>query len=215
MSNSKYFSLIYGSNISQAPQTKVIPAKDLAKLLSSEEVLSTIVTEAEKYRQQIVAECEVIKEQAEKEGFEEGYRQWSMQLAKLEDEIARVRDEMQKMIIPISLKAAKKIVSSELLMSPQAITEIVSNTLRAVAAHKRIVIYVNKADLDVLEKSKSKIKQIFESLESLSIRDRDDIEQGGCIIETEGGIINARLKDRWKNLEAAFESLGDTLRKNP
>lgn len=213
MSNKKYFSLIYGSTIGQAPKSKVIPADSIAKILSAQEVLETIQTDVDRYRKEVAAECEALKIQAEQEGFAEGYKQWTLLLAKMEEEIAKVRDEMQKMVMPISLKAAKRIVSAELELAPNAILEIVSNALKSVAQHKRIIIYVNRADLEILEHGKGKIKDIFESLESLSIRERDDIEQGGCIIETEGGIINARLKDRWRNLEAAFESLSDTLHK--
>jgi type III secretion protein L len=209
----KLFSLIYGSTISKAPGKKVLPSDALSKLQTAEEVLKTVIEEAEKYRQQVAAECEALKEEAQKEGFAEGYEQWTGQLAKMEEEIGKVHEEMQKLVMPISLKAAKKIVSSELALQPAAITEIVSNTLKSVAQHKRIVIYVNRCDLEALEGNKNKIKQLFESLESLSIREREDVEQGGCIIETEGGIINARLKDRWRNLESAFESLAETLRK--
>lgn len=213
MTSKKLFSLIYGDTIRQATTEKIVPAADLSKLLSAEDVLATIVSEAEKYRQVVISECESLKEQAQKEGFAEGYKEWTVQLAKMEEEIANVREEMHKLIIPVSLKAAKKIVSSELALQPEAILEIVSSALKSVAQHKKIVIYVNKSDLEILENKKNKIKDVFESLESLSLRERDDVEQGGCIIETEGGIINAQLKDRWRNLESAFESLADTLRK--
>ncbi len=213
MTSNKYFSLIYGNTISRAPNTKIIPQEDFSKLLSGEDALKAVLEDAEKYRKQIVAECEELKAQAVKDGFEEGYKEWTLQLAKMEEEIAKVQGEMQKLVMPIALKAAKKIVSSELTLQPNAIVEIVTGALKSVSQHKRIVIYVNKTDYQTLEQSKTKLKDIFEGLESLSIRERDDIEQGGCIIETEGGIINARLKDRWKNLEAAFEALADTIRR--
>ncbi|MBI3211529.1 MAG: HrpE/YscL family type III secretion apparatus protein, partial [Simkania negevensis] len=37
-----------------------------------------------------------------------------------------------------------------------------------------------------------------------SLEDREDIAPGGCIIETEAGIINASLANQWQALEAAF-----------
>ncbi len=212
MSNKKLFTLIYGDTIHQAPEGKIVDKEALSKICSAQEVLEDIQKEAEKYRQAVIAECEALKEQAQKEGFQEGYQEWTVHLSKMEEEIAKVRKEMQKMIIPISLKAAKKIVSSELAIQPNAVLEIVSNALKSVSQHKRIIIYVNKSDLELLEKNKNKIKDIFESLESLSLRERDDVEQGGCIIETEGGIINAQIKDRWRNLESAFESIAETLK---
>lgn len=209
----KYFSLIYGNTVCQAPESKIIPQEAYSKLLSGQEVVDTVLSEAEQYRKQVITECEEIKAQAEREGFQAGYEEWLKQLAALEQEIGKVQGEMQKLVMPIALKAAKKIVAAELTLQPAAILDIVSNALKSVSQHKRIVIYVNKQDLQSLEQNKNKIKEIFESLESLSVRERDDIEQGGCIIETEGGIINARLKDRWRNLEAAFEAMADTLRK--
>ena len=75
------------------------------------------------------------------------------------------------------------------------------------------MLYVNKDDFEVLDKNKAKIKELFESLDSLSLREREDVERGGLVVETEAGIINAQIKDRWRNLEAAFDSLGEKLRK--
>lgn len=211
--STKFFSLIYGDKVHKAPGVKIIDSKSFSELLSSSELLEKIQQEAEKYRKEVIKECETLKEAAQQEGFEEGYKQWVQHVAKLEEEIKKVRDEMQKLVMPIALKAAKKIIVAELTTSPQAIVEIVMQALKSVAQHKKIVLYVNKADFEHLDSNKNKIKQLFESLESLSIRERDDVEPGGCIIETESGIINAQLKDRFRTLEAAFEALGSEIKK--
>lgn len=211
--NKKYFSLIYGAELHQAPNAKVLSSEAFSDLLTSQELISRIHEEAEKYRQEVIAECETLKIEAQKEGFESGFQEWVEHVAKLEAEIENVHQELQKLVMPIALKAAKKIVSTELATSPEAILSIVMNTLKTVAQHKKIVLYVNKADFEVLDSNKSKIKALFEALESLSIRERDDIEQGGCVIETESGIINAQLKDRWINLEVAFQAIAEQIRK--
>jgi type III secretion protein L len=66
---------------------------------------------------------------------------------------------------------------------------------------------VNRKDLSILEANRPKLREIFESLESLAIRERADISSGSCIIETEGGIINALLENQWRVLEKAFENM--------
>jgi type III secretion protein L len=209
----KLFTLISGSTIHRAPKSKIVPAAQFFTLLNAQEVLDTIKKDAEEYRKQVVAECEKLKEQAQKEGFEQGYQEWTTHISKLEQEVAKVREEMQKLIIPVALKTAKKIVGTELSTSPNSIVEIVSSTLKSVSQHKKIIIYINKLDMAALDQSKAKIKQIFENLESISIRTRDDLEQGDCIIETEGGVINARLKERWRTLETYLDSLGQSIKK--
>lgn len=205
--NKKFFSLIRGDAIHTAPETKIIPAEHFSSLLDARELLTQVKIDAEKYRIDVTAEAEQIKEQAYKEGFESGYQAWIEQIARMEEEISALRAEMEKMILPVSLKAAKKIVGREIETSDTAIVDIVSTCLKSVATHKKITIYVNKKDLGRLEAARPKLKDLFESLEVLSIRERPDIEQGGCVIETEGGIINAKLENQWRVLENAFEGM--------
>lgn len=207
MSRKKFFSLIYGDQISLAPETKIIPAGSLSTLMDSEDVLEHIKDDAEKFRDETIKEAEKFKENAFKEGYEDGFKQWAEHVVKLEKEIENVHKELQDLIIPVALKAAKKIVGREIELNPEAIVDIVSSNLKAVSQHKKITIYVNKKDLDIIEKNRPRIKEVFESLESLSIRERNDIEPGGCIIETEIGIINGQMDHRWSILEKAFENL--------
>ena len=203
----EFFTLIFGDRIKAAPKAKIIPANDLSLLQDASQVLSHIKEDAEKYRLQVTKECEELRENAFKEGYEEGYKQWAELLANFEKQLESLHTQMQQAIIPVALKAAKKIVGKEIELSEDAIVDIVASNLKAVTQHKKITIYVNKKDLDILEKNKQKLRDLFEHLESLSIRARDDIASGGCMIETEIGIINAQMEHRWKVLEKAFEAL--------
>jgi len=186
---------------------RIIPADSIAQLMDAQEVLQKVHGDAEHYKLDVAKECEKLKVQAQTEGFAEGYEKWAVHVAKLEEEIQKVRQDIEKMLIPVALKAAKKILGREIELSEDAIVDIVSNALKAVSQHKKITIYVNKKDLEPLERNRSKLKDLFESLEALSIRERNDIGRGGCIIETEGGIINAELENQWAALEKAFAKL--------
>lgn len=203
----KFFSLIHGDKLHLAPETKIIPAESLSTVLDAEEVLDAVKKDAEQYKVEVAGDCEKLKEQAQKEGFEQGYAEWIEKIADLEAEIQRVSRETENLIIPIALKAAKKIVGRELEQSESTVVDIITNSLKSVATHKRIKIYVNRKELDLVEKSKEKLKKVFEHLESLSILAKDDVEPAGCVIETEGGIINAQLENQWLILETAFQKL--------
>lgn len=203
----KLFTLIHGDRILVAPKNKIISAEELSTLQNAVEVLQNIKDDAEKYRMQVTKDSEQIKENAFKEGYQDGFKQWTEQLAQFEKNLEDLHKEMQQAIIPIALKAAKKIVGREIELSEETIVDIVASNLKAVAQHKKITIYVNKKELDILEKNKPRLRDMFEHLESLSIRARDDITPGGCVIETEIGIINAQMEHRWKVLEKAFEAL--------
>lgn len=203
----KFFSLIHGGSIHVSPETRIIPSSEYSKALEAYQVLEEVKKDALQYKQDVAEEIEKLKEQAQKEGFEEGFKKWTEQIAKVEEEIINVRKETEKVALPVALKAAKKIVGRELELSENAIVDIVSNSLKAVVTHKKITIYVNKNDLQALEKNRNKLKDIFENLEILTIRERSDIESGSSVIETEGGIINAQLDNQWRILENAFDKM--------
>lgn len=201
------FSLIHGKKIRIAPRTKVIPKNDLQQVTDGQELLVEIQKDAELYRKEVAIECEKLKEKAQVDGFEEGFKTWVEFIGKLETEIEKVRKEFEQVLIPLALKAAKKIVGKEIELSKDVIVDIVVNVLKPVATHKKITVYVNRKEFAALEQNKPKLKALFENLETFNLRERADIEPGGCVIETEGGIINAQLENQWRTLEKAFDLL--------
>ncbi len=202
----KLFSLISNKEVRLKPGQKIVPAEEFSTLKKANELLKTVKNEAAEYKKQVAVESEKIKEKAFEEGFQEGLTSLNKHLFALDKELKTLREDIQKKILPLSLKAARKIIGEELKIHPDRIVDIVLTSLNPVTQHKKIAIYVNKADLQLLEENKSKIRKIFEHLESLSIQERPDIEPGGCMIETEAGIINAQLENQWRALESAFES---------
>jgi len=206
----KFFSLLSGKEVRIAPGIKKIPSEEFSTLHSAAELLRIADEEITAFKKQAAEEAEAAKLAATKEGFQEGLTSLNKHLFALDEELKQLRAEIQKKLLPLSLSAARKIISEELRLHPDRIVDIVLNSLKPVTQHKKIVIYVNKADLNALETEKPKIKEIFEHLQSFSIQERDDIEPGGCIIETEAGIINAQLENQWRALEAAFASFTTT-----
>lgn len=202
-----YFQLFYGDKVKKGPHGKVIPASEFSTLMDAKAILEKTREEAEQYRSDIAKEGEELKERAQQEGFEQGSEAWSEQLALLEKEIQTVEEKLKKLVIPVALEAAKKIVGREMTLDPNTVADIVANNLKAVAGHRRVVVYCHKDDLEALEKNREELKGGFERLESFSIQARDDVDPGGCIIETEAGIINAQLDLQWRALEAAFQAM--------
>ncbi|EKE07842.1 MAG: hypothetical protein ACD_17C00501G0002 [uncultured bacterium] len=202
----KFFSLIQGAEVRLKPGQISIPESEFATLMDANEILKTVKAEAVVYKKEMSLEAEKIKEEAFKEGFQEGLTSLNKHLFALDKELKNLRQDIQNKILPLALKAARKIMGEELKTHPDRIADIVLTSLKPVTQHRRIVIYVNKNDLPVIEENKGKIKKLFENLENLSIQERDDIEPGGCMIETEAGIINAQLENQWRALESAFEA---------
>jgi type III secretion protein L len=201
----KYFSLIYQGQVHPASEEKVIPSEEFSTLVQASEILEKARQDAETHHEKALQKAKELKAKAKQEGFQEGLEKFNDQMLYFERALRTVRLELQKQIIPLALKAAKKIVGAQLELNPETIVEIVLQCLAPVLQNHRFTIYVNKADKEILEANKPKIKNILEQIQVLTIQERSDIAPGGCIIETESGIINATLDNQWRALEAAFE----------
>lgn len=192
--------------IHPAPESKIISAEDFSHLIEATTILEKAKEEALLIKEKTEKECEIFKEEAKKEGFNEGLESLNEHILKLDNSIKTISEKYEKQILPIALKAAKKILAAELKMNPEAIVNIVKGALKPVSQHLKVKIYVNKQDLDILEKEKPKIKEILDQVQTFSLEERNDIEPGGCIIETEKGIINAQLENQFRAIEAAFKA---------
>lgn len=201
----KFFSLIYQGEVHPAAEEKIIPSEDFSTLMEASEILNRAKEDVEHYKKKVEEECQQLREKAKGEGFQEGLQKFNEHLIHFDKQLRTIRADLQKQILPLALKAAKKIVGEQLNLNPETIVEIVIQTLEPVTQNHRFNIYVNKADKDILETEKPKIKSLLEQVQVLTIQERSDIAPGGCIIETESGIINATIENQWRALESAFE----------
>ncbi|MCB1109864.1 MAG: HrpE/YscL family type III secretion apparatus protein [Chlamydiia bacterium] len=203
---SKYFSLIYSGEIHQGSEGKIIPAEELSELLKASEVLQKARTDVKTYLENNKEECQKLLNQAEEAGFNKGLAEFNKQIIHYQERVKQMEHELQKVILPLALKAAKKIVGRELELKPETIVDIVRQTLKPVTQNHHIKIIVSKQDREALEKKKGELRQMLEHVQTFIIEEREDITPGGCIIETEAGIINASLENQWRALESAFEA---------
>jgi len=203
----KIFSLIERSNLELQVNTRVIRSEEFSQLLDAKGLIEKAEQEIKSFREKAEKESIKLKEKAKKEGFEEGMKLWSSAVAGLEQKTQDLRKEFEDEIVSLVIECGKKIMGQEMKTSKTAILSVVQQALRPVATHEHITLYVNKEDLATLEEDKDKLKKAFEYVQSFAIHARSDVEKGGCIIETEAGIINAQLDVLWKSLEVALEGL--------
>ncbi len=202
---SRLFALIEGGQVHPASNKKVIHSEDFSTLVSAHDLLEKTRNDRVALQERAEKEAEELKKKGYEEGYQEGLTQLNENILALDNEKKRLRHEMNQLILPLALKAAKKIVAGELKANPETIVDIVLQAIAPVLQNRKITIYVNKADKEILETEKPRLKEKLEQLELLMIKEREDISPGGCMIETETGIINATIENQWRGIEAAFD----------
>lgn len=185
---------------------KIIPGKDFSKLVDAIEIIEKAKEEAKKIVDETLVNCEEIKAEAKQAGFEEGLAKFNEHILYIEDQIKALRHEMQKVLLPLVLRATKRIIGEELELNPSSVVHVVMQAIKSVSQCRHVKLFVNKADLESIEGEKPKIKALFEHLDSFLIEASPDVTKGGLIIETEKGILNATLETQYRALERAMEA---------
>jgi type III secretion protein L len=198
------FSLIKQGDVHLHKNEKVLPHDEYAKLLTIEDLIKVAHEDIQAYKKTVEVDCESIKKQAFEAGYKEGLKVLNEKILLLENTIRELKIEVQQQMLPLVLKAAKKIVGDQILIEKETIVSIIQQVIKPVLTHHYVKLYLNKQDKEIVEKEKDSIKNLFERLESFIIEENNTLDSGSCIIETENGIINASLEDQWRAMEAAF-----------
>lgn len=201
----KLFSLLYQGDVHPSSDEKIIAAEDYSTLISAMKVIEKAQIDSSKLRDKTEKKCKTLKEEATQSGFEEGLSKFNEHIFYLDRELKTLKHQLQQLVLPIALKAAKRIVGKELELFPETIIDIVIQALQPVTENHRVTIFVSKTDKEILDAHKPQIKEILQHAENLTIQEKIDITPGGCIIQTEAGMINATIENQWKALERAFE----------
>jgi flagellar assembly protein FliH len=99
----------------------------------------------------------------------------------------------EHLLLKMALEIAKKVVNNEITTNPEIILNIVKKALTHIADRERIIIHVSPQDCTVVSKRKDFWNTITDNLNNIVITEDNRIEKGGCLIESNSGVIDARL----------------------
>lgn len=171
-----------------------------------------IVTDAEEKSARIIAEAQTEAERIREEAYLAGKEQAANEFTGIVASAMQERDTtvaaLEKELLRLSVKLAEKIIGREINTNKKAIVDIVSTAMRNVRQQQQLIVRVNPIDLPQLEEAKSSFAHSGRA-EFLYFEPDQKVEQGGCIIESEVGTVDARLETQLKILERALLQQAD------
>ncbi len=167
-----------------------------------------VVTVAQERAKQIIEEAErqrdAIREQARQEGIEQGLTEWNRILAQARQRSEELVKGWEDTMLRLSIRVAEKIVGEQLRLHPDTIVGIVREVLKSIRPGKHLSIQVNQAEAPQVRARIERLKEALGSSSEIEIVASASVPPGGCVIESELGIIDARLETQLKCLEDAL-----------
>lgn len=160
-------------------------------------------------------EAEQIKQSAYQEGFNAGLQQAQGDLENFRNVIGafmgaedRVFQEIAPNILAIALDIAQKIIKTEVTTNPEIILNTVTDILKTLSKNEpKITLKVNPVQVQYIKDT------IPEELKTLGIETRlsviadENIMEGGCIIQTANGLVDASIEAQLDIVQNALRSM--------
>jgi len=122
--------------------------------------------------------------------------------------------ELQPYVVRIAVEVARRIVQRELRTDPGMVSRTVRSALEQVALASETRVRVHPLDAQVLQSSIREIVQAPDEAASLQIIPDGSIERGGCVVESDRGIVDARLQTQFEEVQARLLDGLSTARSN-
>lgn len=126
----------------------------------------------------------------EAEAFAQQIREFT---EKSYEELRKAKEEVLQSHVNFALEVARRTVQAELKQSPEAVLAIAQNALRELHQGTEFRVLVSPSDLQFLESNRQTILENLSHIRGLEIAP-DRTIQGGCMVESESGTIDARIE---------------------
>jgi type III secretion protein L len=169
---------------------------------------SDVVALAQEKARQIIEEAlreqDSIRERARQEGNAQGLAEWNRVLTEANQRADELTNSWEETMLRLSVRVAEKIIGEQLRVHPETIVEIIREVMKNIRPGKRLTIQVNQADAQQARARIDRIKDGLSTSSEIEIVASGSVSPGGCLIESELGIIDARLETQLKCLEEAL-----------
>lgn len=160
-------------------------------------------------------EADTIKETAAKEGYRAGIEQAESDILALRSKIADFISSKQEVfefiapdILEISVDIARKIIKKEVEQDPQVILNSIVDVMRTLSKEEpRITVKLNPLQVDLV---KTELPEYISSMgidAKIAVIGDDSIEEGGCILNTNNGIVDASINTQLEIIKAALKGM--------
>jgi len=169
-------------------------------------------------RQARLKAAEIEKEAYEK-GFSEGERagretgekmveavlkQYTQTLEELKGLRRNLLTKSEREVVRLSLEVAKKVVKREVCVDEELILALVKVALSRLADQSVMTVRVNPKDCQSILHHRESPGHRDSWHDGIKLVEDPLITRGGCLIETDSGVIDARVEEQFREIEKGF-----------
>ena len=170
-------------------------------LLEANSMLRAAQQDAKAIVVQAETERDRIRARAREEGYQEGLRHWNRIVLEFEERKQQGLAELEPLVIKLAVQIAEKIIGESARQDPGAMAGIVRQARSYLVHSNEMVIRVNPRLVAGVQENLDLLQAKAGTQRRISVVGNPALAEGDCVIESELGIVDARLSTQLKCLE--------------
>jgi flagellar assembly protein FliH len=112
--------------------------------------------------------------------------------------------EVEKEVVELALAIAKQVICHEITLNRDTVVCVAREALAKVEDPGNIKIRMSPSDLKFIKETRSQLSDLIENIDNVTLEAEENVQSGGCIIETDLGEIDARIERQMQIVEESF-----------
>ena len=190
-------------------------------------ILERAQREAEALLDDARVQSDALREAAWQEGFHDGQTtgrtameltlrdEWKAETqalrAQMEAVIQQIGEARQTLweqqeaeMVSLALTIARQVIKTEVIQNPEVVRSVIHNALRRITDKEQVRLRVSVGDAEHVKSFRDELLAMTDGLRQLEIVDDRRIGEGGCVIETGAGTIDAKIETQFAEVERAL-----------
>jgi len=113
---------------------------------------------------------------------------------------ARQESEM----VALALDIARQVVKTEVTQNPEVVRALIANAVRRITDKDNVRVRVSMSDAPRVKEMRQELMELMDGLRHLEIVDDRRVGEGGCVIETNAGTIDAKIETQLSEVARAL-----------
>jgi type III secretion protein L len=180
---------------------KVVKGPAYDATIDAAQILDAARTQARKILEAAEQERQAVIESARREGYDHGLQQWNAAVAELDASRDRYVTESEPELIRLAVRIAHKIIGEELRTNPEVIVSIARQCLQGLGRERSLTLRVSQGEADLVRRRIGILREAAGFHRSIEVVADASVNPGGCIVESEYGVIDARLETQIRCME--------------
>lgn len=157
-----------------------------------------------------------------KKGSDDTAAKYEQQITALQEKVTGFIGEFERsrheqfenidhVLLKLVFEIAKKIINCEVTTNREYVLSVIKRAVYYIGDKERLIVRVAPQDFEIVSGRKDFWLPVTERVKEIIIENDDRITQGGCIIESNSGTVDARIGVQFKELESLVEKIWENI----